>query len=148
MSDPKPFFLQGRRCPDDKFRVSLVWRLRAKELEDDAAFAEQLDLDDARLFSVFAISNAEREQERGAAFTPGPCQSEYLARLQGVDHSPTDALDGLIAAGIEDLSRAHATQLRAVNERKPSEKRRGERHPKATRVRPLTFPRQPTRGTA
>ena len=127
MSDPKPFFLQGRRCPDENFRASLVWRFRAMELEDNAAFAEQLDLDDARLFSVFAISNAEREQERGAAFTPGPCQSEYLARLQGVDHSPTDALDGLIAAGIEDLARAHARQLRAMAENPASRPRAGDR---------------------
>ena len=28
MSDPKPLFTQGRRCPDDKFRDSVVWRLK------------------------------------------------------------------------------------------------------------------------
>jgi hypothetical protein len=74
LSESEPFFLLGRRCPDEPFKASVCWRLRAMELEDDAAFVEGLDLDDARLFSVFAISNAEREQERGAGFTPGPCQ--------------------------------------------------------------------------
>jgi hypothetical protein len=52
VSDRKPFFIQGRRCPDDKFRTSVVWRLRAMALNDDPAFVQQLDLADARLFSV------------------------------------------------------------------------------------------------
>lgn len=50
------------------------------ELEADAKFVEALGLDDPRLFSLFEISNAERDQEGDAGFTPGPCQAEYLAR--------------------------------------------------------------------
>lgn len=140
MSDHK-FFLQGRRCPDRQFVASLVWRLRAMELEADAKFIEALGRDDPRIASLFGISNAEREQEGGAGFTPGPCQSEFLSRLQEVDRDPSEALDGLIAAGIEDLRRAHAAQLRARG-RKPSGNRHTERHPKATRVRPLTLPKR------
>lgn len=62
MSDHK-FFLQGRRCPDRQFVASLVWRLRAMELEADAKFIEALGRDDPRIASLFGISNAEREQE-------------------------------------------------------------------------------------
>ena len=35
VSDPKPFFIQGRRCPHDTFKASVAWRLRAMELEDE-----------------------------------------------------------------------------------------------------------------
>ncbi len=131
MSSAKAFFLPGRKVPDKEFRTGVAWRLRALELDADATFIEGLELDDAHLFSLFEISNAERKQERGAGFTPGSCQSEYLARLQEVDHDPNEALDGLIAAGIEDMRRAHATRLRR-------RQRRNQKHPKATRVRPIT----------
>ena len=34
VSDPKPFFLQGRRWPDDKFSASVAWHLPSMDFDE------------------------------------------------------------------------------------------------------------------
>ena len=135
----KPFVL-GRRCPDSEFKRSLARQMRMLSLIADADYIDSLDNNNPRLYGLFAINNALHDQERGVAFIPGENQRDFLDRLTGSDHSPTDALTGLLSVGVEDMAEAHRKQLR--NARRESSKRRTERkgrrkHSKV-RARPLT----------
>ena len=109
----RPFVL-GRRCPDNNFKQSVARQLRMLSLVADADYIDQLDTDHPSVSSLFGINNALQDQERGAPFIPGEHQWEFLDRLADSDHTPTEALDGLIAVGIADMARAHREHLWAA----------------------------------
>lgn len=129
----RPFVL-GRRCPDSQFKQSAARQLRMLELVPDADYLDQLDNAHPSLYGLFAVNNALADQERGVPFVPGENQRDFLDRLTSCDHTPTEALDGLIAVGIEDMAEAHRRQLRDAKRSQPPE-RRHERHSRAVRLK-------------
>lgn len=133
----KPFVL-GRRCPDSEFKRSLARQMRMLSLVADAEYIDQLSNDHPALYGLFAVNNALHDQKRGVPFVPGENQRDFLDRLVGSDHTPTEALDGLLSVGVEDMAEAHRMQLRQESsKRRPERQPHGKGNRSQVRVRPI-----------
>ena len=134
----KPFVL-GRRCPDDQFKQSLARQMRMISLVADADYIDQLADDYPSLYGLFAVNNALHDQERGVPFIPGENQRDFLGQLNEYNHTPTQALDGLLSVGVEDMAEAHCRQLRDAKAARRAERGKS-RKPEGIRNRPRIRP--------